>query len=364
MGNTAVRETRLVEDALRRVSALLPAPWQLDVRRDACLGDFRTDAIATFSAPNGTAIRFVVEAKRSGVIPVGVLTSALTDIARRTGRPVLFVSDYISPPVRDALTDLSISYADTTGWVHITSSEPLVYLSNQGAPRSPRTAERNARVTVLTGVATNRIIRALIDAHPPIGVRALAARAGASPGSVSKLLPTLVADGIVDRDKITGAVTAVRKRALIQRWARDYSYADTNDDVRYFIAPRGLERTIVNLAELSGVIVTGSAGARELLPETTTSVVPLRLLALDTANPDDLGGRLGLIEADPTTANVVIARPQDPRILTPTASVSDRVAVAPVALVLADLLTLPGRGDAEAEQLMDTLARDDPAWSE
>jgi hypothetical protein len=30
--------------------------------------------------------------------------------------------------------------------------------------------------------------------------------------------------------------------------------------------------------------------------------------------------------------------------------------------VLADLLTLPGRGDAEAEQLMDALARTDQAW--
>ncbi len=34
----------------------------------------------------------------------------------------------------------------------------------------------------------------------------------------------------------------------------------------------------------------------------------------------------------------------------------------PVALVLADLLTLPGRSDAEAAQLMDTLGRTDKAW--
>jgi hypothetical protein len=38
--------------------------------------------------------------------------------------------------------------------------------------------------------------------------------------------------------------------------------------------------------------------------------------------------------------------------------------LAPLALLLADLLTLPGRGDAEADQLMDALATTDPAWKE
>jgi hypothetical protein len=35
-----------------------------------------------------------------------------------------------------------------------------------------------------------------------------------------------------------------------------------------------------------------------------------------------------------------------------------------VALVIADLLTLPNRSDAEADQLMDSLARDDSLWSQ
>ena len=38
------------------------------------------------------------------------------------------------------------------------------------------------------------------------------------------------------------------------------------------------------------------------------------------------------------------------------------VMIAPIPIVLADLLTLPGRSNAEAEQLLDALAKTDEAW--
>ncbi|MQA78971.1 MAG: hypothetical protein GEV10_10935 [Streptosporangiales bacterium] len=140
----------------------------------------------------------------------------------------------------------------------------------------------------------------------------------------------------------------------------DYSFAKANPSVGYSIAPRGLERTLVRLDDQMNVAITGSAAARRLLPESSTSVVPLRLLAIYAARPAELAGELGLIDAEPATANVVIARPQDPDILTPPDE-GDLV-TAPLPLVIADLLTLPGRSDAEAEQLMDALAAADEAW--
>ena len=113
--------------------------------------------------------------------------------------------------------------------------------------------------------------------------------------------------------------------------------------------------------EIPSLRVTGSAAARRLLPADTTSVVPLRLLALYAASPRRLAEQLGLVEADAATANVVIVAPQDERILPGPGEPAD---LAPTALVLADLLTLPGRSDAEAEQLMDALAATDPSWKE
>lgn len=350
------QETALVSDALRSVAALLPASWRLDTSTGrGC----RVDAVVALTGPHGARATFVVEAKRSGSVPVGLLLASLRELVRCGGLPVLYLSDYIGPGLRRALTAEGLSFADATGWVRVTSDEPLILLTGEGAARPPRSRRRIGAVTRLNGIAASRIVRALSVADPPIGVRALAGLAEVAPGSVSKLLATLAAEGIVDRGE-DGVVTAIRRRALIRRWAVDYSFTTTNSAVRYCIAPRGLDRSLTRLSRQPGVAVTGSAAARRLLPPSVTSVVPLRLLALYAADPSGVTDDVGLIDAEPATANVILARPQDGRIV-PSARVGD-AAVAPVGLVLVDLLTLPRRSDAEAEQLMDFLGADDPAW--
>jgi hypothetical protein len=352
MRNTLIRETKLVGDALRSISALLPASWRLESDVEPLVVGRRADAVLSLTGPGGARASFLVEANRSGT-PTGLLLTSLRERALATDLPLLLVSDYLGPSLREALTAEDVSYADATGWVRITSDVPLILLTGQGAAKSPRAGKPTA-VARLNGGAVSRIIRTLCAEQPPLGVRDLAAVAEVSPGSVSKLLPTLASEGIIDRDE-RGAVVAVRRRALIRRWVRDYSFAKTNGSVGYFIAPRGLDRALTRLADLSvPVTLTGSSAARRLLPEGTTSVVPQRLLALYTDAPRALVEELGLIPAEPVTANTVVAVPQDGRVL--------NSEVAPVALVLADLLTLPGRSDAEAEQLMDALARSDEAW--
>ena len=210
----------------------------------------------------------------------------------------------------------------------------------------------------MNGIAAGRTIRALATIDPPIGVRGLAIVAGVSPGSAANLLTTLSAEGIVDRDE-AGAVVGVRRRDLIRRWVQDYSFAKANPTVSYFIAPRGLERAMTAPGDVDGgVALTGSAAARRLLPDGAVPVVPLRLLALYAADPAQVAGALGLIDADLATANVVIVTPQDRDILD-----ASRMTTAPAPLVVADLLTLPGRSDAGAEQLMETLTATDPAWA-
>jgi hypothetical protein len=373
MGNIRIKETPWwLGGALGSVTALLPASWRLDVR---------TDDVVELTGPNGVRAEFAVEAERSGSVAVRFIVAALQERARLSGLPLLFVSDYIGLTLREALSEAGMSFADATGWVRVSSEVPLILLTGQGATRSPNSRGRisvqkdlqltwNIRssgsqgrinaVRRLNGVATNRIICALSTADVPLGVRTLAGIAKVSAGSVSKLLATLAAESIVDRDE-AGAVTVVRRRALIRRWVSDYSFAQANQSVRFCIAPRGLGRVLARIGEHPDVAITGSAAARRLLPESTTSVVPLRLLALYASDPARLITELGLIEADPATANIVIARPQAIEIL---ASVPQEVDVrlAPVALVLADLLTLPGRSDAEAEQLMGMLATADTAW--
>ncbi len=360
MRNGLLRETTLISDALRSVTALLPASWSLAEAADRQTGRRRLDAGVDLIAPNGDGVSFVVEAKRSGSVPTALLLPVLRELGRPTESPVLFLSDYIGPSLRAALADEGISFADATGWVRIFTDRPLIVLTGKGADRSPRARQASA-VTRLNGVAANRTIRALAATGLPVGVRALATAADVSPGSVSKLLVTLASEGIVDRDQ-NGGVVAVRRRALIRRWVRDYSFAKSNQSVGYYIAPRGLDRTLSRLNECGAVAITGSAAARRYLSEAVISVVPLRLLALYASDTSAVSGALGLIAAEPTTANVVLAVPQDGDILP--AADEREPAVAPLALVVADLLTLPGRSDAEAEQLMNALAATDQAWKE
>jgi len=360
MRNSTFRETILLGEALRQVSSLLPEAWRIERTDDVPRGSGRVDAVVELVAPNGTRIPFAVEAKRSGNTPVRFLAPALRVQAAESGLHVLFVSDYIGPALRGVLTEGGFSFADATGWVRLFSDNPLVLLTGQGAERSPKTPGSHA-VIRLNGLAASRTIRALSAETPPVGVRDLAERAGVSPGSVSKTLTTLAAEGIIDRDQ-RGRVTVVRRRQLVRRWVRDYSFARTNRSVAYFIAPRGLAGTLTRLEHREDATLTGSAGARRLLPESATPVVPLRLVAAYAASPEALARDLGLIDADPTTANVVFAAPQDPSVIRDSDGLYCPVAAA--ALVLADLLTLPNRSDAEAEQLMDALATRDPQWKD
>src|SRR5699024_5178377 len=166
-----------------------------------------------------------VESKRS-VQSLGPLLAQLRESAARSPQPLLYVSEYVGPGLRDALAAEGISYADGTGWVRITSESPLILLTGTGAATAPRSGTR-VTTTRLNGIAAGRIIRALCAQHPPLPVRELAAHAGVSPGSVSKLLPTLAREGIVDRGE-RGAVAAVRRRALITRWVQDYSFLGAN----------------------------------------------------------------------------------------------------------------------------------------
>ncbi len=357
MRNDAIADTSLLGESLRRVSELLPGSWTLESSAPVASSGGTPDRVVRIVGSRGAEVAYAVEAKRSGSVPAKLLPVVLRDVEQRAGLPVLFVSDYIGASLRVLLAEEGISYADATGWVRIVSEDPLILLTGEGALRAPKDRASSA-VTRMNGIAAGRTIRTLATIDLPIGVRGLATVAGVSPGSAAKLLATLSAEGIVDRDE-AGAVVAVRRRDLIRRWVQDYSFAKVNPTVAYFIAPRGLERAMTTLGDVDGgVALTGSAAARRLLPDGVVSVVPVRLLALYAADPAQVAGALGLIDADPATANVVIATPQDRNILD-----ASRMTTAPAPLVVADLLTLPGRSDAEAEQLMDTLAATDPAWA-
>lgn len=359
MRNKELWETIVAEgeSAIRRA---LPATWSFRIRPTN--GDDRpVDGIAELIGPNRQRVAFALEVKRSGPVSSASLVDQLITLAARAPEPLLFVTDYVNPSLRAGLSDAGISFADGTGWVRIVRDEPLLLVSQQGARRAPKSRE-TSNITRLNGKAAGRIIRALLECPVPLGVRELAALTDTSPGSVSKLLPTLAADGAVEREG--GAVVKVRKRTLLDRWTQDYAFLSSNSLVLDYLAPRGLTPVLEAIRERTDVCVTGSGAARTYLPKSTTSVLPLTQLTCFARDPQGLAAELQLVRTDRSTANVILTRPADPQLLVDSSRSQDGLPVVPVSQALADVVTLPGRAAQEADQLIDALAATDPAWRE
>jgi DNA-binding transcriptional ArsR family regulator len=342
----------------------LPESWQVDVLSPQGGKDTGRRPVLTVASAGDTDAGFIIEAKSARRGSARDVVDGLRVVpAADSSRPLLFVTEYANPPLRRELEEAGISYLDTTGWACLTSSDPTVLIRLEGANKPPRPRENTATIR-LNGPAAARAIRHLLEAQPPLGIRQLAASSSSSPAAVSKLMPTLADAGAVERSA-DGAITRIRRRTLLDRWTADYSFVNSNGVVLDYIAPRGVVRTLERIRERDEIVVSGSAAAREYLPAGTTSVVPLGLLVLYGADITGIARSLELIRADRSTSNVMITAPRDHTLLDVTVSVASGFRTVPVAQALADLLTLPrGRLAQEAEQLIDTLARDDPSWRE
>lgn len=346
-------------DALR---ARLPEAWKVEaVAEPTTLRP--DDAVLTLTNAGRIEATFAIEAKSTPRQSVRDVVRQLRARASIDNTKLLFITEYASPPLRRELEEAGISYLDSTGWVSLTSSDPVVLIRLEGATKPPRPRETTA-TTRLTGPATARVIRRLLEGQPPVGVRELASLSSSSSAAVSKLMPTLVDAGAVERSE-EGTITRVRKRTLLDRWTADYSFVNANGVVLDYIAPRGLTDTLDQIRGGSDITVTGSAAAREYLQTGITSVVPLSLLTLYSSDITATARDLQLVRSDRTTSNVLITTPRDRTLLEDAETSASGLRIAPITQVLADLLTLPrARLAQEAEQLIDALARDDDAWRE
>jgi hypothetical protein len=357
MGNDRNEET-LVQALASRLRKLLPPAWAVEVV--FLVSDGPADATISLRGPRGVVGVLDVVVKRWTTAPSSAVAGVLAGVQRRAVNPVLLMTDYSSHPLRQACEALGINYVDESGWVFIQLDDPPIFVRTEGAERpQPRI---NNEVTRLNGIAVGRVLRTLLETQPPIGVRELAERASVkSPGSVSKLLPTLVAASAVERDQ-SGRIVVIRPRALLQRWTQDYSYLNGNGIVLDYLAPRGLDPVLARLPAMPQVCATGAFAGNDYLRAGTVPVVPATRLSLYTRDPQELAAELGLVRIDRQSSNVIVAVPRD-RHLLDIPEHRNGMPLAPLAQVLADLLTLPGRESLLADQLMEQLAQSDQRWS-
>ncbi len=355
MSNKAILGNRLGQSILELLRQRFPPGWKAVGKIVSPKKGWEPDYIIKSSGPHGENVLIIIEIKAS-LEPKDVsgAVERLRAYIKNFGHKAipLIAAPFLGLSVRQRLKELNMSYADPTGNIRITASRPALYIETQGAERNPHRQERQARS--LKGAKAGRIIRALCDIMPPFAVRKLASGTGIDPGYVSRVLSFLETEDLIERT-CRGPVTMVRWRGLIERWARDYSFMESNRVVSY-LEPRGLSDFPGRLVSAGKrVAVTGSTAAGAIAP-----IAPAKLLTAYIDSPEEAAQRLGLRPAE-SGANVLLAEPYD-------AVVFDRIQerggmpCAALSQIAVDLLTGPGRSPAEGQALLDWMEENESSW--
>lgn len=349
------------EDALR---AVLPDDWLVEELRDPRIDDQHDwpDALYRLVTPSGEVSTVLVEVKERQVEPRSLPAALhrmrlLGDVIQPAAMVV--IGPFLSRLSQERLTQANVGWFDLTGNLRLRMDYPAVFINDVGASRNPFVDASDRRLKSLRGPAAARITRALCEFPLSVGVRTVAQYANVGPASSSRVLELLTREGLLTRDDV-GTVVSVHKRALIRRWADDYSLTGSNQ-VTTVLDPQGPEHALATVKSMAGEhVVTGSAAARAYLPDGVPAA-PLATLVVYAERDVDLIRAAGWRKVD-VGANVLVVRPFDGALLKRSQRV-DGLRCAARAQVVADLLTGPGRPAAEVEQLINVLASRDPAWA-
>lgn len=355
MRNTTYSDNAILECGLDSLRERLPAQWIVILASREPRGeDYRPDALLQVRAPDGTTTTIVVEAKEAvSAAGAAALAPRLNRAARQNDAAgTLLVTSYLSPLARERLNAGGVSYLDLTGNARIALDRPALFIDSRGADRDPAPPRRESRS--LKGGSAARIVRALCDWKPPVGVRELARRAATDPGYVTRILALLQREDIISRDK-KGGVAMVEWKDLLKRWAQDYAVNRTNRTTAY-LEPRSIDALLTRFAEYKGKwAVTGSRA----VPRAASTAIT-RTISCYVERPEQAAVALGLRVAE-SGANVLLLRPFDSVIWERTRKAGNmtRVAVTQCAI---DLLTGSGREPSEGEALLLWMERNQSAW--
>lgn len=357
-------ELEVLATVERSICQRIPDTWRCDTSRE--LGSTsrnRIDSLLTLTSPDGTRVRVVIEVKAaSTTLPLNTAIAQLTkyteameaeDAGSGGSRTVgLVAAPYLSPSARKKITVAGFAYADTTGNIRLSVDQPAVFLETQGDDRNPW--PQPTGIKSLKGSAAGAAVRALLDFRPPIGIRDLAARAGVSASTLSRVTDLLDNEDLVERGP-TGTIESADWSGILRRWALDYSVL-TSNAATSFLAPRGLDDLFAHLRDTSEPFaVSGSAAV-----PVEAKVAPDRLATVYAERPDELAIQTGLRRVD-QGANCLLLSPYDPVVFKRTRS--DRgLRLVALSQLAVDLITGPGRAPAEAEELMTWMGKSEDVW--
>ncbi len=350
-------EKDVLRDALQLLRERLPASWQFDAAEAPSDRKPPVDAEFRLQAGNGEAVTVLIEAKRLlSTRDAPMALEQLKRAAARGGEPgavLVLVARYLAPATRDWIARAGAGYVDLTGNVLLMSDRPALFVRDKGAERDPWRGPGRPRGT-LKGPPAARVVRALIDFAPPYTVPELAARAGASTGATYRVVEFVKEHALLERER-RGPITAVRWRALLERWSRDYGFAQSNT-VATFLEPRGLPELASRLKEADlDHVLTGSLAAERI-----AAYAPARLAMLYVRDIRAAAALLGLRETG-VGANVALASGENDVVFERTQLV-DGMRLAAVSQIAVDLLSGPGRNPSEAAALLDWMELNERTW--
>lgn len=294
--NSLVRETVLLSALGKELGEKLPPAWSVTSKPDESGRTGRSGASLVLTAPDGTTATVLVEAKR--VVEPRDVTSVLQQLTSyrdaSDGDAVLIVAaPFLSPRARELLEDAGAGWFDATGNLRLRIDRPSVFLDRVDAPRNPFTDADDQRLKSLKGPGAARIVRALLDAGTPLGVRTLADVAEVGAATSSRVLELLAREDLVARDK-GGGVVEVRKLSLARRWCMDYGLTSSNQAVP-MLAARGVDQVLSALSRTNSTYaITGEAATRPYLPRGHAAVAPLALLTVFVPDATAAAGALGV----------------------------------------------------------------------
>lgn len=345
-------EGDVVREATRQLAYLLPEGWfaKASARQDPD-ASAAADALLEVRAPNGDAVTVPIEAKRT---VEGRDVASIVERARAAGGDRIVVARYLPATVRERLTDAGLSWADATGNMRVSLAEPGLFVANRGADRDPWRGPGRARGT-LTGEPAAKVVRALLDVDREWPMRELVTVSRASTGATYRVVDFLEQEGFIER--INRRVVVRDWESILRRWSVDYGFVRNNVTTRW-IAPRGVEEVLARARETPATMryaVTSTLAAARWAP-----YAPARSAMIYVDSAAAAAAAWGLRETD-AGVNVVLAQPAFDAVFE-RAGRWNGVVMAAASQVAVDLLTGPGRNPAEAEELIEWMKRNEPAW--
>ena len=340
----ANRDNKMVLDAQEVIRARLPAGWKISIKKGA--GDR-----LQVRGPDGRSALCNIHTKHS-LQPRGVLELRMILQDLTAAEPGIVVAPYLSPAVRDRLVESGLGFVDLTGNIRIALTSPGLFIDARGAEVNPVKQSRASRS--LRGGKAGRVVRALIDAIEPPGVRELAENIGANPGYVSRIIALLDQQALIERSG-HGKIVSVDWPRLLERWTQDAPLSSRGTQTMC-LAPRGLTALTAKLenSDLSYAI-TGTLAVSAFAP---VAAAHLAVVYVESSN-----NALSALELRVTErgANVMLVEPSDDGVFVGS-SLRDGLRVVAASQAAADLLTSPGRGPAEAEALIAWMLEHEEVW--